>query len=169
MRTGSIELKTGKMRDVNLSLKERFDSNYIKNNESGCWIWSSSLNHDGYGRIFFKGTRKMAHVVAFEIYREEVPAGMKVCHTCDVRCCVNPSHLFLGTQLDNVRDMITKGRANIPKGSMKKNSKIDEKTAILIKRGLVAGVTPTKLAITLSVSRHIVFSIKNGKSWRHAA
>jgi hypothetical protein len=77
----------------------------------GCWLWKGSPAAGGYGRAGI-GSRKtaLAHRVAYEIVKGDVPDGMCVLHHCDVRLCVNPAHLFVGTRGDNARDMAAKGR-----------------------------------------------------------
>ena len=84
--------------------------------ETGCWIWMGQLNHNGYGRREVKGRRLRAHRVAFGL--DKIPKGMMVLHKCDVRCCVNPDHLYIGDNSTNMRDMIRRGRGKgqIPKG-----------------------------------------------------
>jgi hypothetical protein len=79
-----------------------------------CWFWIGSKFSNGYGSIRCgfgrKSPRTTAHRIAWEIHFGLVPDGLFVCHRCDVKHCVNPSHLFVGTQYDNVSDMIAKGR-----------------------------------------------------------
>ena len=75
----------------------------------GCWLWQGSLE-DGYGRLSVNGKLELAHRASFKAFRGQIPEGMLVCHTCDVRNCWNPTHLFLGTDLDNHRDKVAKGR-----------------------------------------------------------
>lgn len=81
-----------------------------------CWLWQSGLTHNGYARGC-KGGRRV-HRVMYELFVAQIPKGMFVLHKCDVRHCVNPNHLFVGTAKDNTQDMIAKGRArnNPPKG-----------------------------------------------------
>jgi hypothetical protein len=80
------------------------------NKSQGCWLWTGTLNQDGYGVTFqFKET-VLAHRIAYVLTRGSIPAGMCVLHTCDVRNCVNPAHLFIGTRADNCRDRSAKGR-----------------------------------------------------------
>jgi hypothetical protein len=82
---------------------------------SGCWIWMGSVaDKRGYGLVYRSDnkTRTGAHRYSWELHHGEIPAGMRVCHKCDIPSCVNPDHLFLGTDVDNIQDAITKGRAN---------------------------------------------------------
>ncbi len=77
---------------------------------SGCWLWTAGESH-GYGVIGDgHGGAEFAHRASWRIFRGDIPSGMNVCHHCDVPFCVNPDHLFIGTQKDNVRDMANKGR-----------------------------------------------------------
>ena len=80
----------------------------------GCWIWLNALNRQGYGALGQKARAKvgnnLAHRVAYTAYKGEIPDGLHVLHTCDNPCCVNPEHLFLGTNADNIQDSMGKGR-----------------------------------------------------------
>lgn len=92
------------------TLLERFTEKYVVD-PGGCWLWTAYRHALGYGH--FRVGRKLtaAHRFAYTAYVGEIPEGMDVCHTCDVRHCVNPKHLWLGTAKENVRDMWVKGRA----------------------------------------------------------
>lgn len=87
----------------------RFEQHVDKSGE--CWIWTGPISPSGYGRAS-RGTKKLrAHRAAYELYVGPITDGLHVLHKCDNPACVNPAHLFLGTHLDNMRDMEAKGRA----------------------------------------------------------
>lgn len=76
----------------------------------GCWLWDGVKTKLGYGAFTIRRQQRLAHRLMFEAINGAIPAGMCVCHVCDVRNCVRPDHLFLGTQAVNMRDMTRKGR-----------------------------------------------------------
>lgn len=80
------------------------------NKTSTCWLWTGRISCHGYGVVSVGRKRIGTHRFAWALVNGDIPSGLFVCHTCDVRNCVNPSHLFLGTQRDNVQDMLRKGR-----------------------------------------------------------
>lgn len=95
---------------------ERFDDKYIPEPNSGCWLWTGSLNRFGYGKFYARGASWLAHRFSYELRIGPVPEQLHVCHKCDVTQCVNPDHLFLGTHADNMRDKSLKGRSRTGTG-----------------------------------------------------
>ena len=77
--------------------------------ETDCQNWTGALR-DGYGMVWYKGSLVSAHRLAWEMHNEKVPKGVQVLHKCDNRKCINPYHLFIGNQKDNIQDAISKGR-----------------------------------------------------------
>lgn len=91
----------------------RFEAKYIPEPNSGCWLWLGPVKigrRQGYGQFTLEGKTVGAHRAAWRLFRGTIPDGLFVCHKCDVRTCVNPDHLFLGTHVDNMVDMESKGR-----------------------------------------------------------
>ena len=144
---------------------------------NGCLEFTGSLNPKGYGMIRKdprpgekRGRRVFAHRAAYEIaHDEELPDWplISVLHRCDNPCCVNPAHLFLGSQKDNIADMIAKGRdnrGNAPKGESKPNAKLTEHDVRSIRAD---PRTIAAVAETYGISGAVVHRIKTLRSWRH--
>lgn len=90
----------------------RFHASYIVNAETGCWEWTGWIHPKGYGVLPMGGKSKKvrAHRLSWELHFGPIPDGQLALHTCDVRKCVNPQHLFLGDEGINARDCVAKGR-----------------------------------------------------------
>jgi hypothetical protein len=96
------------------TLEERFLAKVAPENRGGCRLWTGALNEWGYGTIGYQGKVIKAHRAAWMLARGPIPEGALVLHRCDVPACVSIHHLFLGSSLDNARDMISKGRGRHP-------------------------------------------------------
>ena len=94
-------------------IPQRFIEKISPEPNSGCWIWCAARLPFGYGTVKVSGRPKVAHRAVWELLFGPIPGGKKILHKCDTPSCVNPAHLFMGTQADNVADMISKGRRRI--------------------------------------------------------
>ena len=94
-------------------IADRFEERVMRDPNSGCWLWMGQLDRKGYGQIASggrEGGNIYAHRLSLELSGINVPANKLVCHKCDNPPCVNPAHLFVGSQSDNIADMWGKGR-----------------------------------------------------------
>lgn len=150
-------------------LREKFNSRY-RVDPTGCWIWTSSLSSDGYGALYRGGRGSKyanAHRVSYELNRGSIPDGMCVCHRCDVRACVNPDHLFLGTHADNMRDMFAKGRQPRAIGERNANAKLTIDDVRTIRAMLASGHTRRSIASKFGTSHQTINKIASGVTWVH--
>jgi hypothetical protein len=91
-------------------IKDRFMAKVQVNIVTGCWEWIGARNNHEQGQFVVEHKKVLAYRFSWELHRGKIPEGMYVCHKCDNPPCVNPDHLFLGTQSDNIRDCVSKGR-----------------------------------------------------------
>ena len=146
-----------------IPIAQKLEQYSIKIPESGCWIWIGSINNHGYGRLTFGADRVIgAHRASYEHKYGDIPDHMFALHHCDVKCCVNPDHIFLGTQQENMADKVCKNRqANGVKHGM---SKLTEEQAREAKFG---NSKPTELAKKFNCSATIIRQIRGGMYWKH--
>lgn len=135
---------------------------------SDCWYWVATTDQSGYGLINAMGETR-AHRLSWRLLKGNIPNGMSVLHKCDVRGCVNPEHLFLGTQLDNMRDCKQKGRIKPPKGRCGQRnpmSRLTEDNVQAIRSEYSAGgISQKKLAIKYKVAVMTVNQAIRRISW----
>lgn len=146
----------------NLPLAERLRMKSDRSDPDGCWPWTAASCRDGYGYLRFEGRSQLAHRLAYRIANGDFPDELKVCHTCDNPPCVNPSHLFLGTQADNTADMATKRRSTHGERS---TSHLSEADVDLIHDLKARGATQRAIAARFGVNPSTVSRIVNGKRW----
>ena len=153
---------------VDESLKVRFSQKWLLNKENGCWEWSGSRFPSGYGQIKLTKQRKQeyAHRVSYEIHKGVIPKGMNVLHRCDNPCCVNPDHLWIGTDKENQQDMKAKGRSL--QGERNSMSVLTVKDVLAIKELLARSIYPQwKIGELFGVGQMEVSRIKRGLRWAH--
>lgn len=127
-----------------------------------CWLWQGMKNHDGYGRMRHGNARTLTHRISYALVRGPIPEGMRVLHHCDVRDCVNPNHLFLGTQADNIRDMDAKGRRRPARGEGHGRAKLNRAQALEIR---ASSDSDTILAAQYSVAKSLIWAIRHDRIW----
>lgn len=160
-----------------------------------CWEYCGEIVHNGYGRISHGGRNVRVHRLSYLSYKGEIIDGRMVCHTCDVRNCWNPDHLFLGTAKDNVDDMLSKGRAffqklpvvekpprkarqpRIPRKNEGMGSPKGERNHFAVLRepdvhkirDLMSGgsMRAADVASVIGVSPDTVYRVIQGKTWKH--
>lgn len=148
-----------------MTLQERFDAKYIPEPNSGCFLWTASLTSRGYGLLASRRDgRQAAHRISWEMHHGPIPEGLQVCHKCDVRCCVNPDHLFLGTLADNMADRNAKGRQAKGRAIIRAKLTDDQVRAIRADRRIYRLICAEH-----GVSHGTVSQIKNRNAWKHVA
>jgi hypothetical protein len=148
-------------------VEERFWDKVNKNTGTDCWHFTGAILKNGYGQFGINYKMVYAHRFAYELHKDPIPEGMIVMHSCDNRKCVNIDHLSLGTQLDNMRDMVKKNRGNKAKGSLSGKSKLTEDQILLIKNKLNLGETQINIAKEFQVRQTTISRIKRGEIWSH--
>lgn len=147
------------------SPEERFWGKVKK--ASGCWLWHGSCWQDGYGRFFFTPPKAIkAHRFSWEIHHGPIPRGLSVLHRCDVRNCVNPKHLSLGTYGDNARDMVSKQRHVKLHGSLHPNTKLSVIDVNQIRALYKSGITQVSLAKQFGIEQPAISKIILRQTWR---
>jgi hypothetical protein len=148
------------------TLEQRFWEKVDRSGE--CWNWTASLGTHGYGQIGVGGAVVAAYRVAWELTHGPIPKGLCVCHRCDNPKCVNPSHLFIGTQTENLRDMRMKGRArNKPNfGHRNGNARLRDEDVASIRKRYASGESLRTLGRDYGVWHTTIADIVSRRTWR---
>lgn len=152
---------------------------------ANCWLWNGSHSAAGYGRLSMERKWYYAHRVAWEISNGPIPDGLLVCHSCDNPGCVRPDHLFLGTDADNIHDMISKGRAangprprgdehwtriypdRVRRGRANGKAKLTPNKVREIRTAYRNGASQTSLSREYGVKQSTIWQVLAGKTWKH--
>lgn len=161
-----------------------FDDEYILKNitvtADGCWTWNQARSRKGYGHITFRRKSYQSHRLSYQIFRQQIPAGLCVLHRCDNPPCCNPAHLFLGTQADNIRDAISKGRLDpaansrkamawlrLRRGSLSPSAKLTEPDVRRIRNECLIPGQQARLAKEYGVDVSTIRLLVKRKTWAH--
>lgn len=169
--TGDIK-SCGCKKNILLNIKKtskaivipRFETYFIPEPNSGCWLWTGPLFRTGYAKFQTGKKTVSAHRTAFKLFKGDIPKGAMVLHSCDIRCCVNPDHLSLGDGPKNMQDMVDRNRSMY--GERNHHAKLtsaqvaDIRAAYTKRRGnLIA------LAEKYGVHRTTIHSVLKGNTW----
>lgn len=176
---------------INISLVQNDAFRFLSKitvSKSGCWDWKGSKNKKGYGAFHVGGSVMLAHRVSYSLFNSNDPLELLTCHTCDNPGCVNPDHLFLGTNQDNMIDMHKKNRGNRPAGNRHyaktsplrttfgKNpligedafgSKLKAEYVTEIRKLKKSGVSTREICNTYSIHRVTLYDLIHRRTWRH--
>lgn len=169
-----------------LTLAEKVNFYSQKRPDEGCWEWTGTIHHRGYGVICHEGKMLLAHRAAYQATFCEIPAGLFVCHRCDNPKCVRPDHLFGGTPAENMADKVRKGRQSkgdqhaatfknstafksaIPRGERHGCAKLSQSQVADIRRRWLdrgPGARQRAIAQQFGVSQSLVSLIVRGHLW----
>jgi hypothetical protein len=148
-------------------LLHRFEKFISMEPTTGCWLWTGADTRGGYGAFRLRPKTVRAPRMAWTLYKGPIPDGLEPCHCCDTPACCSPYHLFLGTQMENVHDCMSKGRDRKAKGkdsSAVKHSKLTEEQVIAI-------AADTRLlhviALEYGITKQYAWQIRKRKTWKH--
>lgn len=146
-----------------LTFPEAIDRYMVPEPYSGCWFWNGSQHDTGYGLFISNGVRDFAHRVSYRHFFGSIPEGLFVLHKCDNRSCINPRHLFVGTQKENIQDCVKKGRNCF---GTRSRSKLTVEQVREIRRAYSDGESQTSIAHRMGCGKGAVNGIVHWKNWK---
>jgi hypothetical protein len=153
--------RAGTLPPIPKTSEERFWAKVQRGGPDDCWI--SATNRRRYGQFSVDGKAVLAHRFSYALVHGPILDGLHVLHRCDNPPCVNPTHLFLGTNADNMRDREAKGRGNQPRGTANGNCRLTDEEIAEIR---VASGTQQEIGERFGISQPMVSRIKRGKRRR---
>lgn len=148
-------------------LMKRFWRRVTPTGHRGCWLWTGATYIGGYGHFVIEKRTLAVHRFSYELFKGRIPDGLYVCHRCDVKTCVNPRHLFVGSHADNMADMVSKGRSRghrAKNGILHYGAKLTENDVLKIRTSCG---TQKEIAKIFGVDQSTVSLIKTKKRWPH--
>lgn len=162
------------MRTWELSPKLKIERLNLKIDKShhpqDCWIWKGFITPTGYGRYKWMQHNWLAHRLVWHLYVEELlDSSIKLCHTCDNRLCVNPVHLWKGTQQENISDCVTKGRNNhgLKYGTDNINARLNPDKVKQIRSLFDNGLSVSELGRRFNIARKAIYCVIKHETWKH--
>lgn len=131
-----------------------------------CWNFLAAFTRDGYGQLGIDGSMRRAHRISWILKHGKIPKGKYVLHTCDNRKCVNPKHLFIGNQKDNMVDMMNKGRNADTSGENNGRHRLDKNAIKVIKILYKDGMSQKDIANKFYVGRSTISHLLVGDTWK---
>lgn len=146
-----------------MTLAEKLAGRSSADPHSGCLLWTGPRTPDGYGIVWHEQTNLLVHREAWKLANGDIPSEMFVCHRCDVRNCINPEHMFLGSPQDNMDDKMMKGRHRTPRGEEHPAAKLTAEAVARIR----TDTRPTKIiADEFGVSEGAIRHVRKLDTWR---
>jgi hypothetical protein len=137
--------------------------------KDGCWEWQGARSAKDYGVVSYNKTIYFSHRLFYKLFKGELISGYQICHHCDNPCCVNPDHLFIGTNKDNVQDCIRKGRRSqsFEKKHIAHNASLTKEEAekIVTFAALNPLATSTQISEKFKISKQLAKDVKRGRSY----
>jgi hypothetical protein len=166
-RTVNLVADRRKREDLTLKECEMLFWSQVEISESGCWNWKGGRISNRYGTFSLGGKGGLlAHRVSWLFTFGIIPSGLKCLHECDNGFCVRPDHLFIGTQTDNMQDMLSKGRDNYANGSTHPMAKMTREQIIKLRKlASTGGYVDRELSKMFGIARSVVNKIRNRKLW----
>lgn len=153
---------------MQLSKSEYVSKTLIERSQKigNCWIWIRAKTGSGYGTFKRGSNYVLAHRMSYELFKGSIKEGLFICHSCDNRSCINPNHLWEGTQSENMKDCFDKGRSGLKFGDKHPNAKLSFAKARKIRELYSSGnIDQYQLASKFGVHRNIISAVINKRIW----
>lgn len=147
------------------TLEQRFWNYVNKRGEDECWEWTGAINSWGYGKLRLGYKMKQAHRVSYILHYGEPPNGLDICHKCNNKRCVNPKHLYAGTESENLMQASRDGLLKPKKGEDHPAHVLTEKQVIEIRQ--YSAIGPASLARIYGVNASTIRAILHNRKWKH--